>query len=562
MVSEETYRLQKNQTIALGIVILIIAVAVVGYYVFVPQYPTRTTLVMGTTDTIEANLDPARAYDYFAWEIITATSSGLVEIMPGSEAGEDDIVPALAESWTRSADGKIWDFDLRQGVTFDGVRPFNATVVKYTFDRNCNLTGDGLWEPDGPQLNMGYDTIIENVTITGEYSVRFYLKIAFAPFLQLLSCAASYMVDPERAPKNQLVDYVDGNATLSSPLGLGPYRLAQWVRVGGSDSLIKLVKNPYYWGAPNGLPRLNNITIKIYSSSAALATAMSTGEIDVAFRQLTASQIRTFKTDPNVRVWEGVGAQIQYMCFQQRIYPFNETAIRQGIAAALNRSHVCQSVFLGDFQPLWSIIPQGMRYHEDSFAIYGSANYTFTRQQLAKFGYDENNKLVIHLWYETSGHYPQSAEQAAVYKSDLEASGVITVVLHGVDWSTYANNRRAGSMPVFIYGWYPDFIDADNYAFLPFAEWLNMNYNSTGPANATLQYSYWMQARGAATDQERQTAYHALQQLQAYECSLIPLWQSNQVAVTSPYVHGVVLDITANWRHWLLYFGPYAQSGP
>ncbi|MEM4734862.1 MAG: ABC transporter substrate-binding protein [Candidatus Thorarchaeota archaeon] len=551
-----------NRTKAIIAIVLIVVVIGAGYFLLVPQYPTRRTMVMGTTDSVEVNLDPARAYDYFSWEIITAVSAGLVEIKPGSEAGADDIEPALAESWSVDETGKVWTFNLRQGVTFDGHRPFDASVVKYTFDRNCNLTGDGLWEPDGPQLNMEYDSIIENVTIVSDYVVRFYLKIPFAPFLQLLSCAASYMVDPMRAPKNALVNYVPGNASASNPCGLGPYVLAEWVRTGGTDERMKLVKNPYYWNINSGIPKMDEIVIYMYTSSSALASAMAAGEIDIAFRQLTAAQIQSFKTNPNVRVWEGIGAQIQYMCFNQNFYPLNITEVRRAITAAINRTHVTETVFLGSFTPLWSMIPAGMAYHEDVFRIYGSANYSYTRSILAKYGYSETNKLELDLWYETSGHYPQSAEQAAVYKSDLEGSGVITVNLHGVDWSTYAGYRSAGSMQVFIYGWYPDFVDPDNYAFLPFASWLHLGYDKDGPANATAQYNLWIEGRSATTETGRANAYRLLQLLQADECSVIPLWQSNQVAVTSPYVHGVVLDITANWRHWLLYFGPYAQTGP
>ncbi|MGQ4871427.1 MAG: ABC transporter substrate-binding protein [Candidatus Thorarchaeota archaeon] len=551
-----------NKTLAI-VVIVILAIAGVGVWYFTAgPAPTENGIVMGTTDSVESSLDNAQAYDYFGWEIITSLSSGLVEIKPGSQAGPDDIEPALAESWTVSEDGKVWDFDLRQGVTFDGVRPFNATVVKYTFDRNCNLTGNGLWEPDGPQLNIGYDTIIDNVTILDTYRVRFYLKIPFAPFLQLMACAASYMVDPQYAPMDELVGYVDGNARASHPLGLGPYTLEEWTRSGGKDVQIVLKANPYYWNAADGLPKTDKIIIKMYSDATALAQAMSNGEIDVAYRQLTAQQVNNFKNDPNVRVWEGIGAQIQYLCFNQRVEPLDKVEVRQAIAAALNRTNVCNTVFLGQANPLWSIIPAGMAFHKDSFKIYGDANYTFVREQLAKYGYNESHKLELTLYYESSGHYPQSAEQAAVYKQDLEASGVIKINLQGLDWATYRAQRNAGTMQLYIYGWYPDYIDADNYAFLPFASWLNMGYNDTYPAGGQQQYQLWLNGRSASTATERQNYYYQLQDLQAQECSVIPLWQSNTVAVSKLTVHGIVLDITVNWRHWLLYLGEPATTGP
>jgi ABC-type transport system substrate-binding protein len=91
-------------------------------------------------------------------------------------------------------------------------------------------------------------------------------------------------------------------------------------------------------------------------------------------------------------------------------------------------------------------------------------------------------KLVIDWWYESSGHYPQSADQAAVYKSQMEKTGLITVNLHGADWASYKTNRDAHSMQVYVYGWYPDYIDPDDY-IQPFLDsvgggWLGTGYNN------------------------------------------------------------------------------------
>ncbi len=372
----------------------------------------ETTITMGTVDSVEASVDPAQSYDYFGWMLISALSSGLVEIVPGSDAGSNNIQGALAESWAMSGGGTIWDFNLKQGLTFFDGYPFNASVVKYSFDRNI-----GLALPDGPQVNMGYDLIIENITITGDYSVRFYLNTAFAPFLQLMSCAASAIVHPRYAPLGDYVRYTDSDARASHPCGLGPYNLTEWIRVGGSDQSMRLEKNPYYWSTT--LPQTDVIIIKFYASATALAAALLSGEVDVAYRYLTPVQTDTFGSLPGFTVWEGLGPQIQYMCFQQNIYPFNETRIRQGITAALNRTHMVDLVFLNTVDPLYSIIPDGLAYHKPSFQKYGDANYTYTQDCLDDFGYNAGNKLQIGLWYESSGHYPQSAEQALVYEADL-----------------------------------------------------------------------------------------------------------------------------------------------
>ncbi|MFW9935891.1 MAG: ABC transporter substrate-binding protein [Candidatus Thorarchaeota archaeon] len=555
------FDLKRSYWIAIALVVIIV-VGGAGVYLFMRPPPISNLIVMGTTDSIETVLDPARAYDYFGWSMIGALGSGLVDIDPGSTAAPDDIIPSLASSWTVSGAGTIYDFTLKQGLIFADGTPFNSTVVKYTFDRCCNLTGDGIYHEEGFQRGIGLADIIDNVTITGEYTVRFYLTIPWAPFLQTMAAQGCFIVHPNYAPMGELVNYTAGNARASYAVGLGPYLLQSWSRTGGTDEEIVLVRNPNYWDAANGIPMTDTFIIKFYETDTALATAMTAGEIDVAYRQLSATQINAFRANPNVRVWEAAGPFIQYMCFQQEIYPFNETLIRRGIAAALNRTNLVNTVFLGTAQPLYTIIPDGMAYHKPSFEIHGEANYTYTQTVFDLFGYNASNKLVIEMYYESSGHYPQSAEQAAVYKSDLEASGVMTVNLNGLEWASYRSARSAGTMPVYVYGWYPDYIDPDNYAFLPFAEWLNMGYNATYPAGGVQQYNLWVWGRSNTSDSGRQTSYYALQDLQAQECSAIPLYQGGAYAVSKTTIHGIILDITINFRHWLIYWGAPATTGP
>lgn len=513
---------------------------------------TTNTIIIGTTDSVESTLDMAQSYDIFGWNIISCLSSGLVEIQPGSIAGQDDIVPALAESWSIFGGGTIWDFNLRHGVVFEDGSLFNASVVKYTFDRNCDLEGDGLLEPDGPQLNIGYVDIIDNVTIINDFKVRFYLKIPFAPFLQLLSIPSSYMVDPQYAPKDQVVEYSSGDPRGSHPCGLGPYLLDEWVRIGGSDEYISLVKNPDYWDAGSGEPIMDNIFIKMYGTDTGLAAAMDAGDVDIAFRQLSQTVIQTFQDSDTVQVFEELSPQIQYLCFNQDYYPFNEPIVRQAIGAALNRSGLCEAVFQNQKIPLLSIVPEDLEYHLPAFGVYGDANYSFTTAALAIFGYNEGNKLDLVLYYESSGHYPSSQQQALVYQMQLEATGVIDVTLEGLDWASYRMARNNGEMPVFIYGWYPDYTDADNFAFLPFASWLNLGYNSTYPAGGVAQYNLWVAGRSAMTDIGRRDAYYDLQELQAEECSVIPIWQGKQYLVADLSISGVYLDLTGLLRYWLL----------
>jgi peptide/nickel transport system substrate-binding protein len=542
-----------SKVLIAGILIVVIVIAgVVGYYLSSPPVTVKESLLLGTTDSVESCLDPARAYDFFGFEIIQSLGSALVEYKAGATGAASDIQPALATSWTSSADGLTWTFDLRQGVKFDDGTEFTADAVKYTFDRGIQIA-----DPDGAWVGIGIGDIIDSVQVVSTYQVQFNLKIPFAAFLSLIAGQECYIVDPKWAPKaganwadSDVVVYKDGDPRGSNPMGLGPYTLQTWTRVAGKDTAMSLMANPNYWGNSSGLPKTKTIIFKFYSTQSDLAVAMNAGDVDIAFRQLATTDIASMKTNANLKVWEASGPFIQYMCFQEKSAPFNDAVVRQAVAAAINRTAIVQTVFQGDAAPLYSMIPSGMLGNTNAFQSLGDPNYTKTKELLSPLGYNENNKLSFTLWYETSGHYPQSQQQALVLQDSFQKSGVMTVSLEGRDWAAYKTARDDEIMQAYIYGWYPDYIDPDDY-IQPFvastATWLHTNY-----ANPQMDQLI-LQARSTTDTATRTDLYTQINNLMTQDVPLVPLYMGDQFAVSKLNVQGIYLDITQNWRNWLLY---------
>jgi peptide/nickel transport system substrate-binding protein len=542
-----------GKMVIVGVLIVVIVVAgVIGYYLTVPQPKLKETLIIGTTDSVESCLDPARAYDYFGLEIIQSIGSPLVDFKAGATGAPSDIIPALATSWSASDDGLRWTFNLRQGVKYADDTEFTADDVKYTFDRGIDIA-----DPDGSFVGIGFSDIIQSVTVVSKYVVQFDLKIPFGAFLSLMAYQGTYIVDPKYAPMqgsswnvSDVVVYRDGDPRGSNPMGLGPYTLKSWTRVAGKDTELSLEANPLYWNAAAGYPKTKNIIFKFYADSAGLALAITAGDVDVAYRQLASTDIISMMSNPDLKVWDGPGL-IQYWVMQEKYAPFNDSRIRQAVASAINRTSLVQTVFQGKAQNLYSMIPNGMLGHTDAFQTLGDPNYTRTKELLEPLGYNENNKLTFTLWYESSGHYPQSAQQAQVLESSLEASGVISVNLESRDWAAYRAARSEEIMQLFTYGWYPDYIDPDDYIY-PFVQssglsWLHYHY-----ANPQMdQLIGW--ARGNTTDAVRTSLYEQIQNLMVEDCPIIPLYQGYAYAVTKTNVQGVYLDATQTWRNWLIY---------
>jgi peptide/nickel transport system substrate-binding protein len=75
--------------------------------------------------------DPAEVTGFITpfWTL-WAMHDALVKTMPGKI-----MTGSLAESWTVSADQKVYDFKLREGLTFHNGDPFTAEDVKFSFNR-------------------------------------------------------------------------------------------------------------------------------------------------------------------------------------------------------------------------------------------------------------------------------------------------------------------------------------------------------------------------------------------------------------------------------------------
>ena len=537
---------KRNTTYIAAAVLIVIILAGVGYYYYsLPSVPTtKDTIVIGTTDTVQTTLDPADAYDYFAQSVImTNIASGLVEYRPGTT----DYVPALATDWTVSPDGLTWTFNLRQGVKFADGTPFDANVVKYSIDREFAID-----ESSGPFAGVGIDTMIKNpggVVVTGQYQVQFVLNAPFSAFPAIVAFQAMWPVNPNVAPMHSIVNYT-GDVKTEINTNIGAYVLTNWQRTGGKDVEIDLQANPTYWNASSGYPKTKNIIFKIYSDSTSLNLAMQSGEIDIAYRQLSPSDNQAYKTNTNFKYWEGPGAFIQYLCFNENSAPFNNTAVRQAVAAAIDRSLISNTVFLGQVDPLYSMIPAGMAYHQDSFKTYGDANVAQATSLLQSAGYSTSNPLKFTLTYPT-GHYSSTDGISSAIKQALEKTGVIQVTLSSQPWANYKASTQSDALQAYIYGWYPDFVDPYDYTqpFLPADGRGFLNTHYVNPNMEAL-----IKQVGSSTDTSTFPAtYASIQQLTATDAPIVPLFQGKTTAVSNLKVNGIVLDETIWFRAYLLW---------
>ncbi len=477
------------------------------------------TLVYATTEHV-TDMDPANAYDFHTWEIFHNTMDTLLTYIPGTT----ELQPGLAESYEVSDDGLEYTFKLREGLKFPDGADFNADAVVWSINRVIRLEGDPNWL---------VTSFVDHVEKVDEYTVKFVIQDPVGFFPYLVATQPYTPVSPECYSENE----IDVDSTCGA---IGPYNIVSWER----DVEMELEENPDYYGDPPAHPR---VTVRYFADSVAMRLALEAGDIDVAWKTLTPSDYDDFRDNPDYKYYEGSGPYIRYICFNTTTEPFDNPKVRQAISLAIDRDAISDVVFRGTHQNLHSMVPKGMFGHIEAF---GERDLEQAKALLGEAGFDEDNPLVMDLWW-TPDHYgPTEGDVASVLKEALEETGVIQVSLQSAEWATYTDYFGPGTMPVFLLGWYPDYLDPDNYTSA-FAECGASD--DIGIFYCSDQMDSLLKEARLSTDvDERADLYGQVQELWTQEVPTVPFTQGLLLVVTQKDVGGVTLDPTLFLHYFTL----------
>ena len=486
----------------------------------------EATIVYGTTEKV-TDMDPAHAYDFHTWEIFYNIYQGLLKY----PAGETELAPGLAESYEISDDGLEYTFKLREGLQFTDGTPFNAEAVKWSIDRVMRLEGDPSWL---------VTDFVEAVEVVDEYSVKFILKNPVAYFPALVATVPYYPVNPNIYPADKIIR--DPSELKGGQLvGLGPYKAVSFKR----DEEVVLEANPGYYGEA---PKNARVVIRYFADATTMRLALEKGEIDIAFKSFNPSDISDLEQSEDIVTIKGQGPYIRYLCLVCDQAPFDNTVLRQAVAAAVDRPDLIKKVFLGQNEPLYSMVPRGMWSHTDTFKeVYGDGNIEKSKELLASQGYDEDNPFEVDLWYTPSHYGDTEVDLAAVLKEQFEATGVMKINVKSSEWATYKDNWRNKAMPMYLLGWYPDYIDPDNYtaAFAGTTGSVGMGIFFSDP-----EWDAKLAEAQTVTDMEKRTAlYEEIQRMWTEDVMTVPIFQGTLYLFTQPNISGVMIAPTLQFNY-------------
>jgi peptide/nickel transport system substrate-binding protein len=405
------------------------------------------TVIIGTTDTV-ASFDPADAYSIRDWEIIRNIDDGLLQWAPGTG---DKLIPAMATGMPDiSADGKTYTFTLKDGIKFGDGSDFNAQIYADSMMRTLKVG------PDCPNGVAGalVTPYLDSVEAPDAKTVVFHLKTPVAYFLQLIASATYRPANPKQFPADKCELYPPAPV-----YGTGPWFVSQFV----ADQQIVFEPNPYYTG--DFKAQVKQVIVRFFPDPQTEALAVQNGEIDVAWRYLGPDLVGQLKGVSGLHVGTINGGSIRYLILNHTMKPMDDPNVVKAMAAAIDRNELSDTVFGGEVNPIYSMVPPGFVGASEAFdTMYAAPDLDAAKKFLEASGYSASKPVQLELWYPPEHYGTQTAAWMQVIQKQLEATGEMKVSLKSQEWSTYAPALTGGATyQGGVLGWFYDYPDASNY---------------------------------------------------------------------------------------------------
>jgi peptide/nickel transport system substrate-binding protein len=304
--------------------------------------------------------DPAETSGIITpYMMLYAMHDAMVKPMPGNP-----LAPSLAESWSVSADGLVYEFVLRRGIRFHNGDPVTAEDVKFSFERYRGAAHKTL------------KARVTAVEVPDPGRVRFRLKEPWPDFMTFYTDAtgAGWIV-----PK-KYVEKVGEEGFKRAPVGAGPYRFVSFTP--GVELVLEAFEQ--YWRKP---PSVKRLTLRAIPDESTRLAALKRGEVDIAYsvRGELAEQLRR---TPGLTLKPIVGQATFWLYFTEQWdpkSPWHDRRVRLAVNHAIDRAAINQAELLGFARLIGSIIPSSFQFYWPPPAyVHDPAR---ARQLLAEAGY-------------------------------------------------------------------------------------------------------------------------------------------------------------------------------
>jgi len=297
------------------------------------------TLVYASGDAEPTCLDPHVGGNYPQ----ALLASQYIEELTALDDGKP--VPALAESWQTSDDGKTLTFALRDDVTFSDGTPFDAAAVVANIEH--------VQDP-ATASSTGYLALqsITKETATDDHTVTLTLSRPDSALLESFSQPWVGMESPEALQRPQ-------EQNCESPVGTGPFVVTGWKH----GDRVTLEKNDDHTPLDGTTkPRLAGITWRFLPDSTSRYAALQSGQVDV-IDNAQPDQLKAASSKGTIRDLDaprpGASNRLE---LNSGHGVFQDEAVRKAFIAAAQVDPGIRSLFLGTAERSHSVLSSVERF--------------------------------------------------------------------------------------------------------------------------------------------------------------------------------------------------------
>jgi peptide/nickel transport system substrate-binding protein len=293
------------------------------------------TLTWGLHVTLATKwLDPSDTEAFInPFMVLYAVHDALVKPMP---TGEN--TPSLAESWTVSKDGLVYEFVLRKNAKFHNGDPVTADDVKFSFERYKGAAAKLLRDR------------VRDVEIVDAGRVRFHLREAWPDFMTFYGTSATgaAWIVPRK-----YVEKVGDDGFKKAPIGAGPYRVLSFNP--GVDLVMEAFEG--YW---RKVPAVKRLVFRSMPDETTRAAALKAGDVDIVYL-LSGPTAQEVKRTPGLRLAAAMPPGVVFLDLPEQWdpkSPWHDRRVRLAASHALDRDGLNQAETLGLSHPTGGLIPR------------------------------------------------------------------------------------------------------------------------------------------------------------------------------------------------------------
>lgn len=290
-------------------------------------------------------IDPALSHDIAGLKVLMHVFEGLA----GYDPRDASPVPAAAERWEVSPDGKTWTFPLRPAVWSNG-DPLVAQDFVYAWrrvvdPRTASTYAHRLSVIRGAKEIASGKAPPETLGVRAEGDRTLVVELTHAaPYFAQLLCLNLFF--PVHRPT---VEKFGKEWTKPQHLvGNGPYRLTSW-KIG--DRKV-FEKNPRYRAAAD--VRLEKFVFVSIPDSGAALRSYDAGQIHWLF-QAPTDRMEALRRRPDYL--SGPANSVYFYAFNTRKKPLDDVRVRRALSMAIDRDQIVKFILRGGETAATRLVP-------------------------------------------------------------------------------------------------------------------------------------------------------------------------------------------------------------